>query len=131
MNMKKRIVLAISLSLVCCGIANAISINCDLEYTLDSEGGIWGYVNYVGTAAAPDTGTFWNHLIAQENDFTWENLVCSDGSTVTPIKLEVLAPYSEPLLTALGAIHGVTAHAEDVTFDLGRSLSTTAHHHHH
>ena len=44
---------------------------------------------------------------------------------------QLVTPYSEPLLTALGAIHGVTAHAEDVTFDLGRSLSTTAHHHHH
>ena len=44
---------------------------------------------------------------------------------------QLVTPYSEPLLTTLGAIHGVTAHAEDVTFDLGRSLSTTAHHHHH
>lgn len=44
---------------------------------------------------------------------------------------QLVTPYTEPLLTALGAIHGVTAHAEDVTFDLGRSLSTTAHHHHH
>lgn len=74
--------------------------------------------------------------VAHDHPASLARVAYEVGNTHAPLffgddDFELMTPYTDPILKALGSIHGVEAREAEVTFDLGRSVSATAHHHHH
>ena len=89
-------VFGLSVALLLVNLAGATTINVDMVPGSDSV--------YSGTAAAPDTGTFWNKVQANAwSTSSGSNFKASDGSTVTGVGFTTIATFGNTDFAGMGS----------------------------